>query len=287
MAKTTHAPGPCMLCGGEELRTLFEKSGRDVVRCQDCGLEWAHPMPTADELDAYYAQSYEAGTYSFFAEAQEVRALIARHRLESIRNFAREGRWLDVGASSGDFVEVAAAERDIEGLELSERAVEEARSRGLRMHCGSVETFEPPTPYAMISAFDVLEHLREPRAFLQRLRGWLTEGGRLVLTLPDVSSFYARWLMRRHWFFYMPNEHLFYYDPRTVQRLLEDEGFRVDTVRSSYKMLTPRYAAANLRNFNSGLGRIATGLVGTLPEAVAGRAIPMYVGEMMVFAEPR
>jgi cyclopropane fatty-acyl-phospholipid synthase-like methyltransferase len=281
------APDPCMLCGSPEARPLFEKSGRAIVRCGRCGLEWTHPMPTADELAAYYERSYADGTYSFFAEAQEVRRLIARHRLEAIAAFARDGRWLDVGASSGDFVEIASRERDVEGLELSERAVEEARSRGLRMHCAAVEDFEPEAPYATITAFDVLEHLREPRTFLRRLRGWLRDDGRLVLTLPDVSSFYPRWLMRRHWFFYMPNEHLYYYEPGTVRRLLEEEGFHVETVRSAYKMLTPRYAAANLRNFNAGLGRLAIALVGALPEAIAARPIPMYVGEMMVFAEPR
>ena len=280
-------PDPCMLCGSAEAHALFEKSGREVVRCNGCGLEWAHPMPSAEELTAYYEQSYADGTYSFFAEAQEVRGLIARHRLEAIRPYIPDGRWLDVGASSGDFVEAAAREHDIEGLELSERAVEEARARGLRMHCSPVDAFEPEERYSMITAFDVLEHMREPREFVRKLRSWLHDDGRLVLTLPDVSSFYPRWLMRRHWFFYMPNEHLFYYNPGTVRRLLEEEDFHVDDVRSAYKMLTPRYAAANLRNFNSGLGRIAHSLVGALPDALAARPIPMYVGEMMVFAEPR
>jgi SAM-dependent methyltransferase len=276
-----------MLCGNADARVLFEKSGRSIVRCDGCGLEWAHPMPTTQELEEYYEHSYAEGTYSFFAEAQEVRGLIARHRLAAIEAYAREGRWLDVGASSGDFVEAASRGRDIEGLELSERAVEEARARGLRMHCGSIEEFEPAEPYATITAFDVLEHLREPRLFLRRLRSWLEDDGRLVLTLPDVSSFYPRWLMRRHWFFYAPNEHLFYYDPDTVRRLLEEEDFHVDQVRTAYKMLTPRYAAANLKNFNTGLGAVAGALVGVLPDALAGRPIPMYVGEMMVFAEPR
>ena len=131
------APAPCMLCGSPEAQPRFEKSGRTIVRCADCGLEWTHPMPTVEELTAYYEQSYADGTYSFFAEAQQVRRLIARHRLDVIANFAREGRWLDVGASSGDFVEIASPDHDIEGLELSERAVAEARSRGLRMHCAS------------------------------------------------------------------------------------------------------------------------------------------------------
>jgi len=276
-----------MLCGAADARFLFEKSGRQVVRCDGCGLEWVDPMPSAEEQAAYYERSYADGTYSFFAEAQEMRRLIARHRLEKIEHFARDGRWLDVGASSGDFVEIASRDREIEGLELSEQAVHEARLRGLTMHCAPVEQFEPEAPYAMITAFDVLEHLREPRLFLQRLRGWLQTDGHLVLTLPDVSSFYARWLMRRHWFFYMPNEHLFYYDPDTVRRLLEDEHFHVEQVRTTYKMLTPRYAASNLRNFNASLGRVASASIGLLPDAIAGRAIPMYVGEMIVFARTR
>ena len=276
-----------MLCGTEGARRLFEKSGREVVRCPACRLEWSNPMPTAAELDAYYAQSYADGTYSFFAEAQEVRRLIAQHRLDAIRDFVRPGSWLDVGASSGDFVEVASAAHDIEGLELSQQAVADARSRGLRMHCGSVTDFAPSEKYATLTAFDVLEHMREPREFVRGLRGWIRDEGRLVLTLPDVSSFYARWLMGRFWFFYMPNEHLYYYSPATVKRLLEEEGFAVTEVRSSHKMLTPRYAAANLRNFNALLGRVAQALVGVLPGSLAGRPIPMYVGEMMVFAEPR
>ena len=276
----------CMLCGARSARRLFEQQGRDFVRCGDCGLEWVHPMPTAAELAEYYEHSYAEGAYAVFAEAQQERRTVARYRLRVIAPFAREGRWLDVGASSGDFVEAASERHDAEGLELSATAVREARARGLRVHQGAVEDFAPESPYATVTAFDVLEHLREPRAFLRLLRGWLAPGGRIVLTLPDVSSFYARWLMRRHWFYYAATAHLFYYSPRTVRRLLAEEGFRVVAVRRAYKPLTPRYAAANLRVFNAGLGRVATAATAWLPDAVASRPIPMYVGEMMVVAEP-
>jgi cyclopropane fatty-acyl-phospholipid synthase-like methyltransferase len=240
-----------MLCSAAGAQVLFEKMGRNIVRCDGCRPEWVDPMPSAAELAAYYEASYADGAYSFFAEAREERRGIARYRFERISSFTREGRWLDVGASAGDFVEVASEKHDAEGLELSETAVREARGRGLRMHCAAVEDFSPESPYAMITAFDVLEHLREPRAFLQSLRGWLRADGRLVLTLPDVSSFYPRWLMGRHWFYYVPSEHLFYYDPASVTRLLEEEGFRVESVHRAYKTLSLRYAANNLRHFNA------------------------------------
>lgn len=279
---------PCMLCGGDDSRFLFEKMGRRLVGCRSCGLEWVDPMPTPAELSTYYERSYAEGAYSFFAEAQQVRRLIARHRLTAIADFARPGRWLDVGASSGDFVETAKLNgHDAEGLELSESACREARERGLRMHCSPIEVFEPEVRYATITAFDVLEHLLEPRSFLRKIRGWLEPQGRLVLTLPDVSSFYPRWLMGRRWFYYWPDEHLFYYSPDTLSRLLDDEGFRVARVQRAYKTMTLRYAAANLENFNASLGGVARAAVRALPEALATRAIPMYVGEMLVMAEPR
>jgi len=274
-----------MLCGAANPKALFEKKGMDVVRCGGCSLEWLHPMPTPDELTAYYEASYADGSYSFFAQARDARRDIASYRLKTIEGFARDGSWLDVGASSGDFVEVASTAHNAEGLELSEIAVDEARARGLRMHCASVDDFTPEQPYAMITAFDLLEHLPQPRDFLRNIRGWLKDDGRFVLTLPDVSSVYPRWLMGRYWFYYIPGEHLYYYSPSTVTRLFEEEGFRVEKVTKTYKFLTLRYAANNLRHFNSVLGAIASAIVSVLPESIATRPIPMYLGEMMVLAE--
>ena len=39
------------------------------------------------------------------------------------------------------------------------------------------------------------------------------------LTLPDVGSIYPRLLMGRRWFYYLPSDHLYYFDRRTITRL--------------------------------------------------------------------
>ena len=165
---------PCMLCGENDSRFLFEKMGKRLVGCRECGLQWVDPMPTVTELSAYYEQAYAAGRYTLFAEARQVRRLIARQRLATLAHFAKPGRWLDVGASAGDFVEAAAESGHVaEGLEVSETAVRGARERGLHMHCSPVEAFEPEARYDTITAFDLLEHLLEPRAFLRKILTWL------------------------------------------------------------------------------------------------------------------
>jgi 2-polyprenyl-3-methyl-5-hydroxy-6-metoxy-1,4-benzoquinol methylase len=274
----------CLLCRGTRARVLFRKGGRDFVRCAACGLVWLDPMPTAAEIGAYYEQSYRDGIYGPYAAAETIRRWIAEHRLAAIRPHARAGRWLDVGAATGHFVETAArVGMAAEGCELSTSAVASARARGLTMHHTAIEDFTPAAPYDTITAFDVLEHLREPRAFLDRLRSWLVPGGTLALTLPDVSSIYPR-LMRRHWFYYAPSDHLHYFDPRTITRLLAEHGFAEARVTRAYKPLTLAYIALQLEQLTPALGRVAGVLVRAVPRALRERPVHCYIGEMMVIA---
>jgi SAM-dependent methyltransferase len=278
--------GRCLLCNATDARPLFVKGGKTFLRCRGCGLEWLDPMPTPEEINRYYEWAYREGIYAPYAEAGEIRRLIAEHRLGVIRPLARAGRWLDVGCATGHFVEAAAATgMAAEGLDVSPGAVARARARGLTAHLSKVEDFVPPAAYDTITAFDVIEHLLDPRAFIDRLRSWLAPGGTLVLTLPDVGSIYPRLLMRRHWFYYLPSDHLFYFDPRTIARLLGERGFMVRRVMRAYKPLTIEYIVPQLHIFNPWLGRVAGALARLVPGRLSRRPWQCYIGEMMAVGE--
>ena len=282
-----------MLCGDTRHRVRFEKLSRRFLECRSCGLVWIEPMPSPESLEAYYQSAYRDadGRYVPFMKAEEIRRLIAQHRMNRIRKQLDEtawlGRWLDVGCTTGDFIAASAKiGARAEGIDISREAVAEAEERGLVAHHCRVEDFAPESPYRVITAFDLIEHLLEPRAFVRRLRDWLSRDGWLVLTTPNVRSILPRWLMRRHWFYYWPDEHLFYFDPKTITRLLEEEGLVVIEVRRAYKPLTLDYATRNLEAFNRTLGLVARGAASILPESLRSRPIPMYIGEMMVVARP-
>lgn len=269
---------------------LFEKGGRDFVRCRSCGLVWLDPLPTPDELDAHYERSYREGGYAMFTNATDIRRGIAADRLARARTSSQGRRWLDVGCAGGDFLDVARdAGLAAEGIDLSSDAVRQARARGLIAHHARFEDFAPERPYETVTAFDLIEHTRDPRLFLRTVNRWLMPRGTLVLTLPDVGSTYPRLIMRRHWFYYAPNEHLFYFNRRTIARLLTEEGFRVTRIGRSYKRLSLSYSAKSLSFFNRKLGHLVTHLAGALPERLAERRFPLYLGEMWVDAvkEPR
>jgi len=96
-----------------------------------------------------------------------------------------------------------------------------------------------------------------------------------------VGSIYPRLLMGRRWFYYLPSDHLYYFDRRTITRLLRERGFSILQVMPAYKPLTLAYIVPQLRIFNPLLGAVA----GLLTRAVPGRFITRpwrcYIGEMM------
>jgi 2-polyprenyl-3-methyl-5-hydroxy-6-metoxy-1,4-benzoquinol methylase len=274
----------CRLCGGTEATRLFTKAGWSFVRCAGCGLVSLAPLPTAAELAAHHEASYAEGRYATFAAAEDIRGAIARDRLALLRPLAPAGPWLDVGCSTGAFLRAATdAGLDAEGLEVSERAVAQARAGGLVVTRSTAEGFTPGRRYAVITAFDVVEHLPDPAVFVARAAGWLLPAGVLALTLPDIASPMAR-LMGRQWFYYAPPDHVHYFTPETARRLLEGARLREIRIRPVRKPLTLDYAAGQLAEMTPLLAPVARTATALVPGRLRRRLWPLPLGEMLVTA---
>jgi 2-polyprenyl-3-methyl-5-hydroxy-6-metoxy-1,4-benzoquinol methylase len=103
---------------------------------------------------------------------------------------------LDVGCSSGYLAApLAAAGARVVGVELDPDAAEEARAFCADVLVGDFDSMELPFEAASFDAIvcgDLVEHLRDPKRALERLRPLLRPGGRLVLSTPNI----ANWAMR-------------------------------------------------------------------------------------------
>jgi len=274
----------CVACGGREFRKLFTKKGRDFWRCRGCGYETIYPLPTRDQLQAYYEASYAEGMYSAFVAAAEMKRLTARRRLEMTRPHCRPGPWLDVGCSDGTFVEEARRDGiDAEGIELSAAAVETATRRGLPVRCGTIDEAANGRRFSTVSAFDLLEHVLDPVASLAAIHRVLEPGGALVLTVPNVACLPRR-LMGRRWYFYIPEEHLHYFDPTSIRLLLGRSGFTVERVARAMKSLTWQYTLGQFQEYNPRLHRLLQGVSRLLPARLRERPVHLYIGEMLVIA---
>jgi len=79
---------------------------------------------------------------------------------------------------------------------------------------------------------ELIEHLENPYALLRTLRPLLAEGGRLLLSTPNPLAFpvVLAELFRMKRFFYTP-DHLYYFLPRWVERLLDRTGYELSATR--------------------------------------------------------
>lgn len=259
----------CPICGPNRFRRLFEKRERTFYACQGCGLPKQHPLPTDEQLREYYDKSYATGMYRTFAKAQEMKRLTALSRLKQLKGMLPfAGKWLDVGCANGVFVNAARELGiDAEGVELSEIAVAEARGCGLPVRVGTLADIPSGENYDCITAFDVLEHVTDPGLFLSQLVSLLKPSGMVVITVPNQRSYSAK-LMRARWYFYIPDEHLHYFDPGTLSRLVSRHGLKPRAVRSTYKPLTFDYALTQFAEYNPWIFRILSFARIFLPKGV-------------------
>lgn len=278
----------CPVCGIAQFRFRFEKKGRDFWRCMSCAGELLYPLPTVDELEEYYDESYAAGMYSDFAAAQTMKRMTAQSRLSELSQYvpsASGGRWLDVGCADGTFVAVAKEKgADAQGVELSATAVELARQAGLNVHCGTVGSLPNDARFDTITAFDVIEHVLDPRNFIHDLRMRVRDGGHIVLTLPDLNSM-ARRLMGSRWYFYIPEEHLHYFNRQNLSLLLREESFTVKAACRTYKPLTFDYSLVQFAEYNPMIHRVLSAVGKVIPSRLRSKVIPLPIGEMMLICQ--
>jgi predicted TPR repeat methyltransferase len=138
-------------------------------------------------------------------------------------------------------------------------------------------------PFDVVVCADVLEHLPDPASLLARIRRWLTPGGILLASIPNVANVSVRAALLVGRFEYadrglLDRTHVGFYTRSSGRRLLEKNGFRVvaaDPTAMPYELALPA------------LGRgILGGLTRTFASGSA-RAWPTLFGYQFVFEAVR
>jgi len=224
----------CDLCGSpsDHSKVVLWKHNTPVVKCATCGLLYANPRWKGEHLFGRYHQEYWAG-YDYKVQNIECNPAAGekpwKSHLDNIEVTGKRGRLLDVGCATGEFL-VAAKGRgwDTYGVETSPIAAEQARrTTGGSIHTGTLDTVPYQDGYFdAVTLWDVIEHLQSPRNYMEQASRLLKRGGLLGITTPNIRSLAYR-LLGREWEAIGPNDHLYYFSPRTLARLLADNGFAV------------------------------------------------------------
>lgn len=283
----------CPVCSARRFRYLFSVETHRLVRCNECHFTLLNPQPSNDELAAIYTQNYFLG-----AGDEAKKALFTRLKLRTAESYLdklaeysglRSGKLLEIGSGSGDML-MAAARRGFEvtGVEYSEHACKTARERlaGERLNgeliCGEIDAIADQVGRfdACVMA-DLIEHVRNPRHFVEVLHRVLKPDGVIFIATPSVDSWSAR-LMSTQWMEFKP-EHLSYFSRKTLEGLLFAEGFRSLSWSPGYKILNLDYVKEHFEKFPVPLFTPAVKLfVATLPAPSRAKERPVVASGMIL-----
>lgn len=192
----------CTSCNSGRHHQIGSVQAFGVRLCDDCGLIFVSPRPTAEATDAIYGDSYFDGTSAHGNQSERGgyqgnipgRKARARLLVDWIRSLSgiQNGRWLDIGCGPGYLVEAAGlAGFMASGVDVSASAVRIGREElGLDLHCAPAEslTASVQPPFAVISMVDTLFHLRQPGSVLTQAIQLLQPGGLLFAGPFDLSN---------------------------------------------------------------------------------------------------
>jgi 2-polyprenyl-3-methyl-5-hydroxy-6-metoxy-1,4-benzoquinol methylase len=268
----------CNICGADDSRVLFDLPPRAedpddigdfvattdhfgaygrIVRCNRCRLVYTNPRPRPERISDGYRRSVDPD----YAREDSSRSINAHLSLNTLNRFARSGRLLDVGCSTGYFLNAARLDFETHGLELSEWAARFARER-LRLDVVNASLDDAAFPaehFDVVTVIDVIEHLTDPKAALQSIHRLLRPEGLLYLVTPDIESLSAR-LLRGRWWGLRP-AHIYYFSTTTLGRLLNETGFEVELTKSYGRIFTWGYWLSRLKNYPSPVHRLVAAAV--------------------------
>jgi SAM-dependent methyltransferase len=212
----------CPLCDGVESKPYLSKLEFHLVRCARCSMIYANPVPAEMATGTFYdaAGSEYLSPEKLESDYADVRF---ERELRLFRAHCPRGSVLDVGCSSGAFLYQLKKrfpdDYTILGTDVSQAPLDHAAKMGVPIVRGEFlqQTFEEK--FDAVTFWAVMEHLSDPRSFLNKAASVLKPGGHCFILTPNMNSLAVRLLGAKYCYIF--NEHLNYFTSGTMGKFAE------------------------------------------------------------------
>lgn len=181
----------CPLCSSQKLkRKVAYYKSCFFSQCRECGFVFQDPQQSAESSRVFYEKDYYEDFKALEDRIREARKPLYSDVLKQVEPYRQCNRILDVGSGFGDFLRVAKrAGWEPWGLEPSlEACVESQKDLGSTIICGtSDEAKFEDSFFDVITLWNVLDCVADPKGSVEKFRQWLRPGGCLFIRTPNTS----------------------------------------------------------------------------------------------------
>lgn len=216
----------CPVCNQNNYNKIFSKEGGEYVRCLECSMVYLNPVFTNEALTDYY-QNNHSSQAELVESDNTFYVNLYNQGLDSIESETKVAKILDIGCSSGIFLDTAKKRKwATSGIELNRKEFELASKKGHSAYNELLENISFEEKFNAISMWDVFEHIRDGEDYLIQMKNLLTEDGVIFLQIPSSDSLAAKILQEKCNMF-DGLEHVNLYGVETIKLLADKCGLKV------------------------------------------------------------
>jgi len=241
----------CPLCKQSKVKEFFKKRDFFYFECVKCFCLFVYPLPDKKVLKQYYQFEF---SYNHSLDNHARRLKQYEKVLKKMKKMNPQGKnLLDVGCGTGTFLGLAKHKKlKTLGIEPSLKLYKIAKERGAKVLNCTFEEFcrlrsNLKLSFDFITLFHVIEHISDPRGWIENLLELLRKGGFLYIETPNIDS-YLYFSQREFYTFLTPPDHLILFSKRSFLRLLKNYKVKVNFSTYSY----PEHLMGVVKSFIKG-----------------------------------
>ena len=233
----------CPACG-KNGKAFLEKKSFNYDCCESCNTFYVSPRPPLEQFESYYVDSPSTSywvEYFFKPMIEARREKMFKPRAVFIADYIKNEnlRIGDIGAGFGLFLSELKKVKPNNYFVAIEPSVEMAKickEEGLEVLSKLLEDIEGgENSFDILTAFELFEHLNDPKDFVLKVNELLAPGGLFLFTTLNGLGFDIQTLMAQSKSI-SPPHHLNFFNPRSVELLLSDCGFDIIEVATPGKL---------------------------------------------------
>jgi 2-polyprenyl-3-methyl-5-hydroxy-6-metoxy-1,4-benzoquinol methylase len=217
----------------QEYMTNTEPKVFNYFECLNCQTLVVSPM-LVNNLEEIYPKNY----YSFHSDSYNFLYKIkfkldkAFMKKTMLHTSSDNLKILDIGGGTGKLASLARLAVNGEGtktyvVDLDEEARFEAEKDGHVFSCSTFENWESREKMDLILAYNILEHVPDPRLFLRKMSEILSQDGRIILQTPNYKALDAKIFRKLYWGGLHTPRHFYVYSKNSLTAEIERAHLKV------------------------------------------------------------